>query len=164
MDLTRDGSTDLFLALCRRRRGLAGCSRCACRGATSARSPRAQGAAPLPEPVFGAMVALHTGVLVGGAALEVVVLHRPFVAGASASRRWRLVVAGQRAALVGDRGRWAPTGTCASWARLSLGVVTGGPYRFVRHPNYVAVFVELLALPLVHGAWLTALSARSCTC
>ena len=35
---------------------------------------------------------------------------------------------------------------------LSLGVVTGGPYRFVRHPNYVAVFVELLALPLVHGA------------
>lgn len=35
--------------------------------------------------------------------------------------------------------------------------VTGGPYRFVRHPNYVAVGLELLALPLVHGAWLTAL-------
>lgn len=34
--------------------------------------------------------------------------------------------------------------------------VTGGPYRFVRHPNYVAVVTELFALPLVHGAWLTA--------
>ena len=39
---------------------------------------------------------------------------------------------------------------------MPLGVVTAGPYRFVRHPNYVAVFVELLALPLVHGAYLTA--------
>lgn len=36
-------------------------------------------------------------------------------------------------------------------------VVTGGPYRFVRHPNYVAVIVEMFAIPLVHTAWLTAL-------
>ena len=35
--------------------------------------------------------------------------------------------------------------------------VTGGPYRFVRHPNYVAVVAELFFLPLVHGAWWTAL-------
>ena len=41
---------------------------------------------------------------------------------------------------------------------MPLGVVTAGPYRFVRHPNYVAVFVELLALPLVHGACLTAVA------
>ena len=32
-----------------------------------------------------------------------------------------------------------------------------GPYRFVRHPNYVAVIAEFLVLPLLHGAWLTAL-------
>jgi methyltransferase len=31
-----------------------------------------------------------------------------------------------------------------------------GPYRWVRHPNYVAVMVETLALPLAHGAGLTA--------
>ena len=31
-----------------------------------------------------------------------------------------------------------------------------GPYRWVRHPNYTAVFVELLALPLIHMAWITA--------
>jgi methyltransferase len=38
-----------------------------------------------------------------------------------------------------------------------LPLVTGGPYRFLRHPNYVAVVVEGFALPLVHGAWVTAL-------
>ena len=31
----------------------------------------------------------------------------------------------------------------------------------MRHPNDVAVFVELLALPLVHTAWLTALGATA---
>jgi methyltransferase len=35
--------------------------------------------------------------------------------------------------------------------------VTGGPYRFLRHPNYLAVITEILALPLVHTAWLTAI-------
>jgi methyltransferase len=34
--------------------------------------------------------------------------------------------------------------------------VAGGPYRFVPHPNYVAVIVEGVALPLVHTAWVTA--------
>ncbi len=37
--------------------------------------------------------------------------------------------------------------------------VTGGPYRWLRHPNYVAVIVEMLALPLLSGAWLTAIFA-----
>jgi methyltransferase len=35
--------------------------------------------------------------------------------------------------------------------------VTGGPYRFLPHPNYVAVIAEGIALPLVHTAWITAL-------
>ncbi|UCE86460.1 MAG: isoprenylcysteine carboxyl methyltransferase family protein [Deltaproteobacteria bacterium] len=35
-------------------------------------------------------------------------------------------------------------------------VVTRGPYRFVRHPNYAAVVLEGFAVPLIHGAWLTA--------
>ena len=37
-----------------------------------------------------------------------------------------------------------------------LAPVAGGPYRWLRHPNYVAVVVEGAALPLVHTAWLTA--------
>jgi methyltransferase len=35
--------------------------------------------------------------------------------------------------------------------------VTSGPYRFLRHPNYVAVVAEMAAVPLIHGAWVTAL-------
>ena len=57
------------------------------------------------------------------------------------------------------------------WAILSLGenwnvrilVVSGrrlvrrGPYRHFPHPNYVVVAVEVLTLPLIFGAWITAL-------
>ena len=35
--------------------------------------------------------------------------------------------------------------------------VAGGPYRFIPHPNYAAVVLEGAALPLVGGAWITAL-------
>jgi methyltransferase len=34
--------------------------------------------------------------------------------------------------------------------------VTGGPYRYLRHPNYLAVAMELASLPLIGGAWITA--------
>jgi len=37
--------------------------------------------------------------------------------------------------------------------------VTRGPYRFLRHPNYVAVVLELAAVPLMFGAWITAVAA-----
>jgi len=35
--------------------------------------------------------------------------------------------------------------------------VASGPYRLFPHPNYVVVAVEVLTLPLVFGAWVTAL-------
>ena len=38
-----------------------------------------------------------------------------------------------------------------------LRVVDGGPYRFIRHPNYVALGLEFLGLPLIGGAYLSAL-------
>jgi methyltransferase len=58
------------------------------------------------------------------------------------------------------------------WAILSLGerwttrvmvlpgvpLVASGPYKHVRHPNYLAVALEILAAPLVFGALFTALS------
>jgi methyltransferase len=37
-----------------------------------------------------------------------------------------------------------------------LPLVRSGPYRFLSHPNYVAVVVEGVALPMVHAAWVTA--------
>lgn len=117
------------------------------------RGLRARGAAPVPEKNFLAMVLLHAGILCGSIA-EAWVAARPvipwlaafalaLVFGASVLRWWVIATLG-------------PHWNVRIMASLSLGVVTGGPYRFVRHPNYVAVFVELLALPLVHGAYLTA--------
>lgn len=35
--------------------------------------------------------------------------------------------------------------------------VTGGPYRWIRHPNYVAVITELAVVPLIHSAYWTSL-------
>ncbi len=35
--------------------------------------------------------------------------------------------------------------------------VARGPYRYFPHPNYVVVAVEVLTLPLIFGAWTTAL-------
>lgn len=37
-----------------------------------------------------------------------------------------------------------------------LSRVRSGPYRYLSHPNYVAVVVEGFALPLIHSAWITA--------
>jgi methyltransferase len=99
------------------------------------------------------MVSLHCGVL-ALAAIEVVVLRRPWVPGlgwpmlavfvmANAARWWVIRTLGPR---------WN-----VQVMPASLGVITNrGPYRWVRHPNYAAVFVEMLALPMIHAAWLTA--------
>jgi methyltransferase len=35
-------------------------------------------------------------------------------------------------------------------------LVATGPYRWLRHPNYLAVVLEFVAIPLVHGAWVAA--------
>ena len=37
-------------------------------------------------------------------------------------------------------------------------LVTGGPYRFVRHPNYLVVAGEILVLPLVFGEFVVAIA------
>jgi methyltransferase len=106
------------------------------------------------EPAFALMVALHTAVLLG-AAVEVVVARRPFIPA--------LAVPALALFVLANLLRWWVIRTMAEhWNvqvvnALPLGVVTTGPFRWVRHPNYVAVFLELLALPLVHGAYVTAL-------
>ena len=35
-------------------------------------------------------------------------------------------------------------------------MVKKGPYRFIRHPNYVVIVLELLSIPILCGAYLTA--------
>jgi methyltransferase len=34
--------------------------------------------------------------------------------------------------------------------------VTRGLYRWIRHPNYIAVVIEIAALPMIRGSWITA--------
>ncbi len=55
--------------------------------------------------------------------------------------------------LVSLRGAW----TVRALVPSDLPVVDRGPYRFIRHPNYVALALEFLGLPLIGGAYLSAL-------
>jgi methyltransferase len=50
------------------------------------------------------------------------------------------------------RGSWTVRAVVPS----DLPVVDRGPYRFIRHPNYVALGLEFLGLPLIGGAYLSA--------
>ena len=99
------------------------------------------------------MVVLHTGLLVGALA-EVLLLDRPFVP-ALGWTALAVVVAAQAL-------RWWCIGTLGRRWNTRVIVVPGlplvrrGPYAVLRHPNYVAVVAEGLALPLVHSGWLTA--------
>jgi methyltransferase len=99
------------------------------------------------------MVALHTGLLVG--ALVEVWTRRPDTAAVLAWGMLALVAASQAL-------RWWCIATLGrQWNTRVIVVpgaarVTGGPYRWIPHPNYVAVVAEGLALPLVHSAWVTA--------
>jgi methyltransferase len=116
----------------------------------------AHGAAKVNDPRFRWMVLLHTGVLVG-AAVEVVFLHRPFIPvlaavcfviflAANVVRWWVIRTLGEH---------W----NVQIMNSTGLGVITTGPFRYVRHPNYAAVFVEMLVLPLIHTAWITAIAS-----
>ncbi len=104
---------------------------------------------------YPVMVLLHTAFLVG-CLVEVPLADRPFLPWLG----WPML-----AVLVAAHAlRW--------WCIRSLGnqwntrvvvvpglpLVSRGPYRWLRHPNYVAVVAEGVALPLVHTAWVTALA------
>lgn len=104
---------------------------------------------------FPAMVALHTGLLVACVA-EVLLADRPFLPWLG----WPML-----ALVLASQGlRWWCIGTLGPRWNTRVIVVPGlplvdrGPYRWFRHPNYVAVVVEGIALPLVHTAWTTALA------
>lgn len=100
------------------------------------------------------MVLLHVGLLVA-AVVEVWVADRPFIP----LLGWTMVML----VVLAQGLRWWCIRTLGrQWNARVIVVpgaprVTGGPYRFFSHPNYVAVVVEGVALPLVHTAWVTAL-------
>lgn len=99
------------------------------------------------------MVLLHAAFL-AACPLEAWLLDRPFLlALAAAMLPLVLLATALRYWVISTLdGRWTTRIVCLP----GVPPVTGGPYRFLRHPNYLAVIVEMFALPLVHTAWLSA--------
>lgn len=103
---------------------------------------------------YPVMVTIHAALLVN-CVLEVWLLHRPFIGWLG----WPMLAAvalsqGLRWWCVATLGRrWNTRVIVLPQAPL----VRRGPYRWLHHPNYVAVVVDGLALPLVHTAWVTAI-------
>lgn len=103
---------------------------------------------------FPWMVALHTSLLL---ACLVEALFRPFIPVLG----WPMLAI----ALLCQAGRyWVIASLGQQWNTRVI-VVPGagrvnsrGLYRWFRHPNYVIVAIEGIALPLVHSAWITAIA------
>jgi methyltransferase len=116
---------------------------------------KAQGASKAKDPIFPVMAMFHTALLIS-AAIEVVFQHRPFIPALAIPMIILFVVA--------NIVRWWVIRTLGQHWNVEvmdstkLGVITTGPFRYVRHPNYAAVFVEMIALPLIHTAWITAIA------
>ncbi|MET9678448.1 isoprenylcysteine carboxyl methyltransferase family protein [Streptomyces sp. NPDC006482] len=102
---------------------------------------------------YPVMVALHTALL-ASCLIEAWLAHRPFLPVLG----WTMVAV----VVLAQALRWWCVTTLGPYWNTRVIVVPGarlvraGPYRFARHPNYVAVVAEIVALPLVHSAWLTA--------
>ncbi|NEN05516.1 isoprenylcysteine carboxyl methyltransferase family protein [Diaminobutyricibacter tongyongensis] len=104
---------------------------------------------------FAPMIALHVGFLLACLA-EVWIGQRPFIPwlgwpmlvlvfASQALRYWCIAVLGPR---------WNTRVIVVP----GLPLVDRGPYRWFKHPNYVAVVVEGIALPLIYTGWITALT------
>ncbi len=119
----------------------------------------AQGGIETGQRHYVVMVVLHSGLLVG--ALAEVWIRRPGFSPTLGFSMLALVLASQAL-------RWWCIATLGRrWnTRVivvpGLPLVGGGPYRWLPHPNYVAVVIEGFALPLVHSAWITALVFTVC--
>lgn len=116
----------------------------------------AQGGREYGQRHFPWMVALHTGLLLACIA-EVVLLDRPFIPWLG----WPMLVI---AVLCQAARYWIISSLGSQWNTRVIvvpgaaRVVARGPYRWFTHPNYVVVAVEGIALPLVHTAWITAIT------
>ncbi len=113
----------------------------------------ARGAVEVGQGHYPWMVLLH-GLFLLSCLVEVWWLDRPFIpllalvstvalVLSMALRHWVIATLGHR---------WTTRVFCLPGEP----VVTSGPFRYLRHPNYLAVMVEIVALPLIHTAWMTA--------
>jgi methyltransferase len=118
----------------------------------NARRLLARGGVEVGRGHYPPMVLLHAALLVACAA-EALAFPAPPPA-------WALLAAA--GALLAQALRWWSIATLGErWTTRIVVLpgappVTGGPYRRLRHPNYLAVVVEFLCLPLAYGSWRTA--------
>lgn len=115
------------------------------------RTLRARGAVEPADPAYAGMRVAYPGVFVAMAAEGMLSPPVPanvlaagiavFVAG-KAVKAWAIATLGER---------W----TYKVLVLPGVPLVTGGPYRFVRHPNYVGVVGELIGMALMTGARVT---------
>jgi methyltransferase len=113
----------------------------------------AAGGKKVAESFYPLMVVVHAGLFVASA-LEVWLYQRPFVPALGLPMLSLLALC-----LAGRIWVWRSLGE--QWnvqvVISTQPVVDWGPYRYVRHPNYCIVIVEMFALPLVRSAFFTAL-------
>jgi methyltransferase len=123
---------------------------------SNARRALASGGVEVGRGHYPAMVLFHAAVL-AACAVEPTLAPRPWPLPAA--------LAALAAALLAQGLRWWAVATLgARWSTRIVILpgappVTGGPYRFLRHPNYLAVVLELAAVPLIGGALFTAAAA-----
>ena len=125
----------------------------------NARRALARGGVEAESRSFYLLMVVAHGLFLAAGPLEVVLLGRPVIPPVAIVATWIVVL----------------TMALRYWAIVTLGerwntrvivvpglpAVASGPYRFVRHPNYVAVAIEVAVLPLVHCAWVTAIVATA---
>ena len=122
------------------------------------KGPGAGGGKAIQEPLFPAMVMVNA-LWLAGCWVEVI----------WAPARFNIVLVGPMLVL------WLAVLALKVWIASTLGplwnvrlvrravqpVITHGPYRFLRHPNYLAVILEIAVVPLIAGAYWTALIASA---
>ncbi|MGH8907972.1 MAG: isoprenylcysteine carboxyl methyltransferase family protein [Egibacteraceae bacterium] len=123
--------------------------------ARHSRWARARGGVEYGRGHYPALIAVHVG-LFAGMLIEVQVAARPFLPVLG----WPMLalVLASHALLWWCIRTLGPRWNTRVIVIPGMPLVASGPYRWLRHPNYAAVVVEGVALPLVHTAWLTALA------
>jgi len=106
------------------------------------------------DPGFRWMVLFHATFLIS-AGLEVLLFHRPLIPALAACAALVFVLSNLLR-------YWVIRTLAVRWNvqvmdSTALGVVTTGPFKWIRHPNYLGVFLELISLALIHTAWITAI-------
>ncbi len=118
------------------------------------REARARGGIEVGAGHYPVMVVLHV-LFLAGALAEVIFLETPVAPALAYSMLGVLLLASLLRAWVIRTLAWRWTTRVI--VVPGLPAIRRGPFRLMRHPNYLAVALEIVALPLVHGAWRSAL-------